>query len=115
MITTEAIKIAKNIEDAQKKARIDLIANGVLVCLDTAAGKYAFVKYEDLPYLDQTIGIIIKELSNLVKLSSSRIDMLEADLGRLNKEFQAYKQAATQAIKELEEKFNEAQEEGDPL
>lgn len=115
MITTEAIKIAKNIEEAQKKARIDLITNGVLICLDTAGGKYAFVKYEDLPYLDQTIGKVVLELSNLVKLSHSRIDMLEGNILKLQAEFKAYKAAATQAIGELETKFNEAEEEGDPL
>lgn len=115
MITTEAIKIAKNIEEAQKKAVIDLITNGVLVCLDSAAGKYGFVKYEDLPYLDKTIGMAFLELSNMVKLSQARIDMLEADLNKVKAEYQAFKVAATEAIGELENKFNQAEDEGDPL
>lgn len=115
MITVEAIKIAKNIEEAQKTAVIQLITNGILVCLDTNAGKYGFVKYEDLPYLDKTIGITILELSNLVKLNQSRIDMLESKLAKLQDELKVFKGAATQAIGELEEKFNEAEGEGDPL
>lgn len=115
MITVEAIKIAKNIEEAQKKAVIELITNGVLVCLDTNAGKYGFVKYEDLPYLDKTVGMVILELSNLVKLNQSRIDMLEAKLIKTQEELKVFKSAATEAIGELENKFNEAQDEGDPL
>ena len=111
MITTEAIKIAKNIEEAQKKAVIELITNGVLLCLDTNAGKYAFVKYEDIPYKESTVGMVILELSNMVKLNQARIDMLEAQV----KELKAYKSAATEAIGELENKFNEAEDQGDPL
>jgi hypothetical protein len=111
MITTEAIKIAKNIEEAQKKAVIELTANGVLICLDTNAGKYAFVKYEDLPYKESTIGMVILELANMVKLSQARIDLLEADIKKL----EAFRTAATEAIGELENKFNEAEDEGDPL
>jgi hypothetical protein len=115
MITTEAIKIAKNIEEAQKKAVIELTANGVLICLDTNGGKYAFVKYEDLPYKESTIGMVILELSNMVKLSQARIDMLEADLNKVKEELKMFKGAATEAIGELENKFNEAEDEGDPL
>lgn len=111
MITTEAIKIAKNIEEAQKKAVIDLITNGVLVCLDSAAGKYGFVKYEDLPFHDQTVGKTFLELSNMLKLSQARIDMLESEI----KELKAFKVAAIEAIGELETKFNKSEDEGDPL
>jgi hypothetical protein len=41
--------------------------------------------------------------------------MLEADLNKVKAEYQAFKVAATEAIGELEEKFNEAEGEGDPL
>ena len=41
--------------------------------------------------------------------------MLEAKLAKVQEELKIFKGAATKAIIELESKFNEAEDEGDPL
>lgn len=116
MITTEAIKIAQEIQEAQRKGKIELISNGVLICTDTAAGSYKFVKYEDLPFLDQkTLGVYAQESYNLTKLNEATINALLIDLQTLQENYKAFKSQTIEVIKALENKLVDITEENEVL
>lgn len=116
MITTEAIKIAQEIQEAQRKGRIELITNGVLICTDTAAGSYKFVKYEDLPFLDQkTLGVYAQEVYNLSKINEATINALLEEIQTLKKSYEAFSSQTIEVIKALEKKLIDITEENEVL
>jgi hypothetical protein len=115
MITTQAIKIAQEIQEAQSKAKIELITKGVLVCIDTAAGLYKFVKYGDLPLDDTTIGAMLKEVYNLSKLNEANVNSLIVELKELRQEYQEFKTKTIEVIKALETKLTDITEENEVL
>jgi hypothetical protein len=115
MITTGAIKIAQEIQEAQTKARIELINNGVLICIDTAAGLYKFVKYADLPIDDTTVGAMLKEAYNISKINDANVSSLIKELQDLKKEYADFRTNTIEVIKALENKLTDITEENEVL
>lgn len=65
MIKNDAIALASEIIETQKKAVIEKVAEGVLVCTDTLKGKYQFVTYDNVIIKGFTLGQWIARYNEL--------------------------------------------------
>lgn len=65
MIKNDAIALASEIIETQKKAVIEKVAEGVLVCTDTLKGRYKFVTYDNVIINGITLGQWIERYNGL--------------------------------------------------
>lgn len=78
MITNEAIKLASQIVEAQKKASTDGLYAGIFVCKDSKQGLYEFIKPENIIIGDQKLLTIIHKLNSEVSHLKDEIEILKA-------------------------------------
>lgn len=96
MITNEAIALASEIVEAQKRAKIDHIAGGVFISTDSTKGKYAFSLLETIlvkekPFI-QWIDVVEhlvehqKELDNTIAQQNEVIKQLQEKIAIIKEE-----------------------------
>lgn len=98
MLKNDAISLASEIVNAQNNAHIELINEGVFVCMDTLKGKYRFVRYDEIPLpsgetLGQFIASAKESIANLVHITTEqglaitsleeRVMLLETNLAKV--------------------------------
>lgn len=122
MINADAIKIASEIQIAQKKATLNTSTFGILVNIDPNKGKYEFYPVEKLPINNEELGEILKGIQNKIELDkaqigeiSNYIKQLSAKLEELTNHFTSFKTTIIGAVGELEQKIEEKDEEGEVL
>jgi hypothetical protein len=122
MINADAIKIASEIQIAQKKATLNTNTFGILVNVDPNKGKYEFYPVEKLPIDNQELGQIIKDVSHKIELNKAHlgevtnsIKELYNKLELLANQFTSFKTTVIGAFGEIETKIEEKDEEGEIL
>lgn len=77
MITNEAISLAQEIVEAQKKADIDHVEKGVFVY--NGNGKYDFYALKDVYFNGEPFGVYLDLQNEKVATNRLRIEMLEKE------------------------------------